>query len=182
MSEQGQVSGRGGVRADQVVLGGGPAVRVWQSVVALRCALWPGSAAEESGELIAGAGGCRHGDRRSEQGVPGGARDECRGDHQQAGGQGARDRLALPARPGYVPPVDGDLEGGRGGHDAGRQRAARDLDDLALVAWAGPGLEQLAGGVAECPGGGGRQVVVFGGGGAATVSGSGALTAAAQGL
>jgi hypothetical protein len=48
--------------------------------------------------------------------------------------------------------VDGDLEGCRSGHDAGRQRAAGDVDDLALVAWAGPGVQQLAGTIAERPG------------------------------
>src|SRR5258707_15586144 len=99
MSEEGPVSGRGGVRADQVVLGGGPAVRVWQSVVALRCALWPGSAAEESGELIAGAGGWRQGERRSGQGGPGGSRGEGRGGHPPGGGQGARGRPGRRPRP-----------------------------------------------------------------------------------
>src|ERR1019366_8784014 len=82
-----------------------------------------GRAREEGGEPVAGAGRCGHGDRRREQGGPAGAGDQPRGYHQQGGGQGARDRLALPARPGYVPPLDGDPEGGRGGHDAGREPA-----------------------------------------------------------
>ena len=106
---------------------------------------WPlcrGSAPEEGGEPVAGAGRSRHGDWRREQGVPAGAGDQHRGYRQQVDGQGARDRLALPACPGYVPPVDGDLEGCRSGHDAGRQRAAGDVDDLALVAGAGPGVQQ----------------------------------------
>src|SRR5260370_38036588 len=68
-------------------------------------ALWPRSAPEEAGEPVAGAGRRWHGDRRCEQGGPAGARDEHRGYHQQAGGQGARDRLALAARPGDVPPA-----------------------------------------------------------------------------
>jgi hypothetical protein len=107
--------------------------------------------------------------------VPAGARDEHRRYDQQAGGQGARDRLVLSACPGYVPPVDGDFEGGRRGHDAGRQRAVGDLDDLALVAGAGPGVEELAGAVAERAGGVGRQVAVLGGGVQVNVSGFDAL-------
>jgi hypothetical protein len=106
---------------------------------------------------------------------PAGARDEHRGYDQQAGGQGARDRLALSARPGYVPPVDGDLEGGRRSHDAGRQRAAGDLDDLTLVAGAGPGVEQPAGAVAERAGGVGRQGAVLGCGAQVNASGFDAL-------
>jgi hypothetical protein len=107
--------------------------------------------------------------------VAAGAGNQHRGYRQQAGGQGARDRLALPARPGYVPPVDGDLEGRRGSHDAGRQRAAGDLDDLALVAGAGPGIQQLAGAIAERAGGVGRQDPVLGGGVQANASGFDAL-------
>ena len=43
-------------------------------------------------------------------------------------------------------------------------RPAGDVDNLALVAGAGPGAEQLAGTIAEGPGGVGRQVTVLGGG------------------
>src|SRR5581483_12258381 len=57
----------------------------------------PGNAPEKGGELVAGAGCCWHADRRREQGVPVGGGDEQRGYRQQAGGQGAGDRLALPA-------------------------------------------------------------------------------------
>src|SRR5260221_13141197 len=129
------------------------------------CALCPRRAPEEGGEPVAGGGRGRHGDRRREQWMPTGAGDQYRRYHQQVGGQDARDRLALPARPGYVPPVDGDLEGCRSGQDAGLQRATGDLDYLALVAGAGPGVQQLAGTVAERPGGVSRQVTVLGGGG-----------------
>src|ERR1700745_37012 len=49
-----------------------------QSVVAWGV-LFPGSASEEGGELVAGAGCCWHGDRWREQGVPAGAGGEHRG-------------------------------------------------------------------------------------------------------
>ncbi len=78
--------------------------------------------------------------------------------------------------------MDGDFEGGRGGHDAGRQRAAGDLDEVALVSGAGPGIEQLAGAVAERPGGVGCQVAVLGGGVEANVSGFDALADRGQGF
>jgi len=113
----------------------------------------PGERPRKAASRSLGAGRSRHGDRRREKRVPAGAGDQHRGYRQQVDGQGARDRLALPASPGYVPPVDGDLEGCRSGHDAGRQRAAGDVDDLALVAGAGPGVQQLAGAIAERPGG-----------------------------
>ncbi len=119
------------------------------------------SAPEEGGEPVAGAGRWCRSDRRREQGVAAGARDQHRGYYQQGGGQGARDRLGLPARPGYVPPVDGDLEGRRGGHNAGRQRAAGDLDDLALLAGPGPGVQQRAAAVVEGPGRVSRDVAVL---------------------
>src|SRR5690348_15584856 len=144
--------------------------------------IFPGSAPEEGGELVAGAGRCWHGDRCREQGVPAGTGDEHRGYRQQAGGQGAGDRLVRPARPGYVPSVDGDLEGCRSGHDAGRQRAAGDLDDLALVAGAGPGVQQLAGALAERPGGVSCQVPVLRGGVQPNASGFDALTDRGQGF
>jgi hypothetical protein len=76
--------------------------------------------------------------------------------------------------------VDGDLEGCRRGHDAGRQRAAGDLDDLALVAGAGPGIQQLAGAIAERAGGVSRQGPVLGGGVQANASGFDALTECGQ--
>jgi AcrR family transcriptional regulator len=87
--------------------------RAWSADVAGRSvALHVGCARrapEEGGEPVAGAGRIRHGNRRREQRVAAGAGDQHRGYRQQAGGQGARDRLALPAGLGYVPPVDGDL-------------------------------------------------------------------------
>ena len=83
----------------------------WQGVM-------PGERPRKAASRSLGPAVGRHGDRRREQGVAAGAGDQQRGYHQQAGGQGARDRLALPARPGHVPPVDGDFEGGRGGHRA----------------------------------------------------------------
>ena len=76
--------------------------------------------------------------------------------------------------------MDGDLEGGRSGHDASPQRAAGDLHDLALVAGAGPGIEQSAGAIAERPGGVSRQVAVLGGGVQANASGFDALTERGQ--
>jgi hypothetical protein len=103
--------------------------------------------------------------------MPAGAGDEQRGYRQQAGGQGAGDGLALPARPGYVPSVNGDFKGCYAGHDAGRQRAPGDLDDLALVAGASPGVEEPVGAIAEGPGGVSRQVAVLGGGIQADTSG-----------
>jgi hypothetical protein len=111
-----------------------------------------------------------------------GAGGQQRGYHQQVSSQDARDRLALPARLGYVPPVHGELEGCRGGHDAGRQRAAADVDDLALVARASPGVKQLAGTITEGPGGISRQVIVRGGGVQAKVSGFDTLTESGQGF
>ena len=109
-----------------------------------------------------------------------GAGDQHGGYHQQASGEGARDRLALPARPGYVPPVDGDLKGCYGGHHAGRERAAGDLDDLALVARAGPGIQQLAGPIAERAGGVSCQDPILRGGDQANASGFDALTERGQ--
>jgi hypothetical protein len=76
--------------------------------------------------------------------------------------------------------VDGDLEGCRSGHDAGRQRAAGDLDYLALVAGAGPGIQQLAGAIAERAGGVSRQDPVLRGGVQANASGFDALTERGQ--
>jgi hypothetical protein len=76
--------------------------------------------------------------------------------------------------------VDGDLEGGRAGHDVGRQRAAGDLDDLALVAGAGPGIQQLAGAIAERAGGVSRQDPVLRGGVQGNASGFDALTERGQ--
>jgi hypothetical protein len=140
------------------------------------------SAPEEGGEPVAGACCCPHGDWRCEQRVPAGAGDQRGGYLQQAGSQGARDRLALSARPGYVPPVDSDLEGGRGGYDAGRQRAAGDLNDLTLVAGGGPGIEQLAGAIAEGAGRVGRQVCVLGGRLEGNASGFDALADRGQGF
>ena len=139
-------------------------------------------APEEGGEPVAGACCSRHGGRRREQWVPPDAGDQHRGYRQQVDGQGARDRLALSARPGYVPPVDGDLEGCRGGHDAGRQRAAGDVDDLVLVAGAGPGVQQLAGTIAERPGGVSCQVPVLRGRVQPNASGFDALTERGQGF
>src|SRR5882762_8798724 len=55
--------------------------------------LSPGSAPQVGGEPVAGDGGGGHGERRREQGVPAGARDQHRRHHQQAGGQRAGDRL-----------------------------------------------------------------------------------------
>ena len=81
-----------------------------------------------------------------------------------------------------IPPVDGDLEGGGGGHDAGRQRAAGDLDDPVLVAGGGPGVQQLAGAIVEHPGGVRRQVAVLGAGLQANMSGLEALTEGGQGF
>ena len=68
--------------------------------------------------------------------------------------------------------MDGDLQGGRSGQDAGRQRAAGDFDDLALAARAGPGIEQLAGAIAERPGRVSRQGRVLSGRDQANASGS----------
>ena len=78
--------------------------------------------------------------------------------------------------------MDGDLEGGRSGHGAGRQWAAGDLNDLALVAGAGPGIEQLAGAIAERAGGVSRQDPVLRGGVQANASGFDALTERGQGF
>src|SRR6266566_3385313 len=143
---------------------------------------YAGGAPEEGGEPVAGAGRSRHRDRRREQWVPAGAGDQHWGYRQQVDGQGARDRLALPARPGYVPPVDGDLEGCRRSHDAGRQRAAVDVDNLALVAGAGPGVQQLAGTIAERPGRVSCQVSVLRGRVQPNASGFDALTEHGQGF
>ena len=57
------------------------------------------STPEEGGEPVTGAVRSRHGDWRPEERVPAGAGDQHRGYRQQVDGQGARDRLALPARP-----------------------------------------------------------------------------------
>ena len=76
--------------------------------------------------------------------------------------------------------MDGDLEGCRSGHDAGRQRAAGDVDDLALVAGAGPGVQQLAGAIAEGPGRVSCQVAVLRGRVQANASGFDALTQSGQ--
>jgi hypothetical protein len=104
-------------------------VRARSADAAGRSVAWHGryawGAPEEGGEPVAGAGRSRDGDRRRKQWVAAGAGDQHRGYRQQVDGQGARDGLALPARPGYVPPVDGDLEGCRSGHDAGRQGSRR---------------------------------------------------------
>jgi hypothetical protein len=152
--------------------------RVIQSVA------WRGryarGAPEEGGEPVAGAGRSRHADWRRKQGVAPGAGDQRRGYRQQVDGQGARDRLATPARPGYVPSVDGDLKGCRSGHDAGRQRAAGDLDDLALAAGAGPGIQQLTGAIAERPGGVSHQDPVLRGGVQANAPGFDTLTERGQ--
>src|ERR1700722_9515627 len=143
---------------------------------AMRGAGGRGGAAEEGGKAVAGAGGGGHGDRRGEQGVPAGAGDQDRRDHQQVGGQCGRDRPASTAGPGDVPAVHGDLEGGRGGQEAGCQRAAGDLDDLARAARARPGVEQVAGTIAEGPGRVGHQVIVLGGGVQADLAGFDART------
>ena len=70
----------------------------------------------------------------------------------------------------------------RCGHDARRQRAAGVLDDLTLVAGAGPGVKQLAGTIAESPGGVSRQVTVLARGFQANASGCDALTDRRQGF
>ena len=76
---------------------------------------------------------------------------------------------------------DGDLEGCRSGHDAGRQRTAGDLDDLAaLVAGAGPGIQQLASAIAERAGGVSGQDPVLRGGVQGDASGFDALTERGQ--
>ena len=73
--------------------------------------------------------------------------------------------------------MDGDLESCRSGRDVRRQWAAGDVDDLALVAGTGPGVQQLAGTIAERPGGVSRQVTVLGGGVQANAPGFDALCA-----
>src|SRR3984957_7739753 len=141
-----------------------------------------GEGVGEGGGAVVGGGGGGHGDRRGEQGVPAGAGDQDRRDHQQVGGQCGRDRPASTAGPGDVPAVHGDLEGGRGGQEAGCQRAAGDLDDLARAARARPGVEQVAGTIAEGPGRVGHQVIVLGGGGQADLPGFDARTDRGQGF
>src|SRR5215470_18468210 len=90
-------------------------------------------AAEERGEPVAGAGCECHWDRRGEQGVAAGAGNQQRSEFQQVDGQGVRDWPAVPARLGYVPPVHGDLEGCRGGHDGERDRPVGDRDQVTAV-------------------------------------------------
>ena len=123
-----------------------------------------------------------HDDRRREQGVSAGVGNQQWGHRQEVGGEGVRDRLAMPARPGHVPPVDGDLEGARTRHDARRQRAAGDVDDLVLVARAGPCGQEPAGTIAEGPDGVHGQVTVINRGVQANASGVDALVECGQGL
>jgi hypothetical protein len=59
-----------------------------------------------------------------------------------ADGRPSARAVDAPAQSRYVPPVEADLVGGRGGHDASWLRTAGDVRDLGLVAGAGAGVQQ----------------------------------------
>ena len=133
-----------------------------ESRQALHCALfaasvrrrgWPlsgqgapcsGSVRGSAGELAAKPARPGHGDRRREQGA-----DKLRGDQHRGWSPagrcpGARDRLAPSACPGYVlHPWTATPRAAVAAMTLAANALSGDVDDLALAAGAGPGVQQL---------------------------------------